>query len=256
MHFTFCEMLLAVTWQPLGEYEVFRRWGGKARSWGPDGRCRIWFGGEVIDGLAQVIDEHVAAEGRRRETASAALGCVPWLTHQGIAARLARLSACCVVVDKGRRQLASALATADNGFPNVCPVCATGCRTQTAMRQCSASTARCPSTRSAPCAPWVWRVTGAAKPLLQAKLLVLGRLRWPEIGPYEGPTEEVLKFEPQSVWWGSANWTETSRSHLELGAGGRRFPRLPDRLLGAAAIRVSRATARASRGRLGRGSDA
>ena len=26
-----------------------------------------------------------------------------------------------------------------------------------------------------------------------------------------------MRFVPQSVWWGSANWTEGSRSHLEVG---------------------------------------
>jgi hypothetical protein len=46
----------------------------------------VWFGGQVVDGLAQVIDEHVAAEAREREPMPAAL----WLTHAGIAERLAR----------------------------------------------------------------------------------------------------------------------------------------------------------------------
>jgi hypothetical protein len=67
-----------------------------------------------------VIDEHVVATTTGRgEWGPAALGCVPWLTDPEIAGRLARLRACCIVVDKERTHLASVLADADNGFPNV-----------------------------------------------------------------------------------------------------------------------------------------
>jgi hypothetical protein len=68
-----------------------------------------------------VIDEHVAAEARQREPMPGMLGCVPCLTHAGIVERLARLTACCVVVDKGQTWISSALATAMNGFPPVPP---------------------------------------------------------------------------------------------------------------------------------------
>jgi hypothetical protein len=45
----------------LGDYEAFRGWSGKPRTWGPQSAgWRAWFGGKVIDGLCEVIDEHLA----------------------------------------------------------------------------------------------------------------------------------------------------------------------------------------------------
>jgi len=116
-------MLYGVVWSPLGEYEPFRSWNGSPRAWGPDDQSRVWFGGEVVDGLVSIIDEHLARDrpGRRFDTLPAAIGCVPWLTHRGVAERLAQLEACCIVVDKGHGRLAAPLAAADNGFPNVLP---------------------------------------------------------------------------------------------------------------------------------------
>jgi hypothetical protein len=54
------------------------------------------------------------------------------------------------------------------------------------------------------------------KPLLHAKLLVLGEVRVDTPCP-EAPYHEELDFVPQQVWFGSANWTEGSTSHLEFG---------------------------------------
>lgn len=62
-----------------------------------------------------------------------------------------------------------------------------------------------------------WRGKDAGKPLLHAKLLVLGELAHNIYGPDDGYGIEVCQFEPQAVWWGSANWTESARSHLEVG---------------------------------------
>ncbi len=55
------------------------------------------------------------------------------------------------------------------------------------------------------------------KPLLNAKLLVLGHLALNVYDPDNGYGEEVLDFEPRTVWWGSANWTVRAGSHLEVG---------------------------------------
>lgn len=35
--------------------------------------------------------------------------------------------------------------------------------------------------------------------------------------PDNAPEFEELEFTPHSVWWGSANWTRGTRSHLEVG---------------------------------------
>ena len=55
------------------------------------------------------------------------------------------------------------------------------------------------------------------KPLLHAKLLVLGDLALNVYGPDDSYGEEWLDFEPRAVWCGSANWTRRSQSHLEVG---------------------------------------
>jgi hypothetical protein len=56
-------------------------------------------------------------------------------------------------------------------------------------------------------------VTGnrPGKPLLNAKLLVLGRFGWVEYD-YDVGTEERWEFEPCSVWWASANRSRPGRA--------------------------------------------
>jgi hypothetical protein len=60
-----------------------------------------------------------------------------------------------------------------------------------------------------------WR-EGRYKPIAHAKLLVLGEIGWLE---YDTPygTQERFEFVPQTLWMGSANWTQASSSHLEVG---------------------------------------
>ena len=107
--------------KPLGEYELFKKWSGQPRTWGANGEARAWFGGQVVDGLCAVLDEHLAATGVR----SAAIGCVPWLTSEAVINRLAALNSLCVVIDKGAKNqdAASRLMNDDDdrcesGFPN------------------------------------------------------------------------------------------------------------------------------------------
>ena len=108
---------------PLGDYELFKKWSGHPLSWGAGGEGQVWFGGKVLDGLCTVLDEHLAATGGR----SAAIGCVPWLTHDAVTDRLEKLNSLCVVVDKAlksQRAIARLMAEVDdegvsmNGFPN------------------------------------------------------------------------------------------------------------------------------------------
>ncbi|MGF1617585.1 MAG: hypothetical protein ACFCU2_07225 [Acidimicrobiia bacterium] len=62
-----------------------------------------------------------------------------------------------------------------------------------------------------------WQGKERKKPLLHAKLLVLGELAFVTYSPDDAPEFEKWEFTPQSVWLGSANWTRGSRSHLEVG---------------------------------------
>jgi hypothetical protein len=151
-----------------------------------------------------------------RSTAPAALGCVPWFTHGQIADRLAQLDACCIVVDKGARVLPERLVSAGNTFPNVLP----GLRDRYPADDVGRARLVGPYDGAiefevGPIRAVGWSGREPQKPLLHTRLLVLGYLTVHEIGP--GPTIEVQVFEPLSVWWGSANWTETARSHLEMG---------------------------------------
>jgi hypothetical protein len=56
------------------------------------------------------------------------------------------------------------------------------------------------------------------KPIPHTKLLVLGEVGVEKFGPDFGPNYyEECRFTPQRVWFGSANWTEAARYHLEIG---------------------------------------
>ena len=204
---------------PLGDYERFRRWSGKPRNWGPDGAgWRAWFGGQVIDGLCDLLDEHLAAR-RGREMRPAAIGCVPWLTSEAVVDRLVKLNSCCVVIDKGASQHALGEMTAQ-GFPNAAITRLEGMMPATVDGDApliigpytprEATWHEIEAIRVAG-----WRGKGS-KPLTHAKILVLGQIGWETYDTPYGDYEE-FRFEPQRVWWGSANWTDLSSSHLEVG---------------------------------------
>jgi hypothetical protein len=193
------------------DYDALASWSGGSRPWGPDDKWRAWFGSEVVGGVVEVLDSHVqTVADRYHSTAPAALGCVPRFTHGDIADRLARLDACCIVVDEGARSLPQRLVNAGNPFPIVLP----GVRSRYPVDQAGEAGVVGPYSGEPQFAVGPVRAVGSGnelqKPLLHTKLLVLGYLTGHEIG--HGPT-----FEPLSVWWGSANWTETAQSHLETG---------------------------------------
>lgn len=202
--------------QPLGAYEVFAEWSGHPRYWGPDHRWRVWFAGGVIDGLLQVLDEHIAsAQGRSRFPAL--IGCSPWLTSEAVVDRLLQ-TACCVVMDKGAAVIPARLAQADCGFPNVLA----GLRDRYPADADGGPLiigpfGPKPEHEVGPIRVTGWRGSGSGRPLAHAKLLVLGELLWTEIGPDDGPQVEETFFEATSLWWGSANLTDQSASHLEVG---------------------------------------
>jgi hypothetical protein len=50
---------------------------------------------------------------------------------------------------------------------------------------------------------------------------VLGKIDLKEYGHPDYGSDERLEFRPIAVWWGSANWTEGSRNHLEVGCVSR-----------------------------------
>jgi hypothetical protein len=211
--------------KPLGDYEAFRNWSGKPRAWGPEGAgWRVWFGGGVVGGLCDVLDEHLAAPHHHYP---AAVGCVPWLTSRAVASHLLALASYCVVVDKAplteEAVVRPELINPDKAFPNEA---ITELRNMVPAVDGVAPLIIGPSTpREAteylidPVRVAGWRKRkGAQKPIPHAKLLVLGEVGVDTYGPDWAPDAcEVCRFTPQRVWFGSANWTEGARYHLETG---------------------------------------
>jgi hypothetical protein len=195
--------------KPLGDYHEFAWWSGKSRQWGPDDGWRAWFGGGVADALVTVINEHVNEIGRRGGR-PAAIGCVPWLTSKAIADALGRLSACCVVVSKNGATASVRRRVVCDGLPNVLPNLRS--LVPDAESTLIGPYSPMPYFEVGPLRVAGWREADQA-PLLHAKLLVLGDLVW---GEDEWGREDV-EFRGTSLWWGSANWTEASAKHLEVG---------------------------------------
>ena len=59
----------------------------------------MWFARKVVDGLCEVLDEHLAVERMEGARVPAAIGSVPWLSSDDIVDRLLQMW-CCIVVDK------------------------------------------------------------------------------------------------------------------------------------------------------------
>ncbi|MGE2833886.1 hypothetical protein [Mycobacterium sp. SMC-4] len=177
----------------------------------------------MVDGLCEVLDEHLAAPRIGREMDHAAIGCVPWLTSAAVAQRLLKLTNFCVVVDKSPIN-EGAFSRAERikrgtGIPNSA---FTGLEDMVPVDDTSAPSMIGPYTDRDelprmldPVRVVGWNKPGQ-KPLLHAKLLVLGQLGWRQYDTPYGEREE-FKFVPQTVWFGSANSTEAARNHLETG---------------------------------------
>ncbi|WP_238407195.1 MULTISPECIES: hypothetical protein [unclassified Mycolicibacterium] len=170
-----------------------------------------------------MLDEHLAAAGLQ----SAAIGCVPWLTSAAVIDRLEKFGSLCVVIDKGAenrdavtRLLGVEPDDIERGFPN------------SAVRRLADRLPASDGDRLVvgpytpreeiehliePIRVVGWRA-GGYKPILHAKMLVMGRILLKDYGHPDYGIDEQLEFEPMSVWWGSANWTDGSLNHLEVGS--------------------------------------
>ena len=100
----------------LGDHPAFKWWSGQRRLWGQqDLGWQAWFGGKVVDGLCDLLDEHLE---EHKHGDPAVIGCVPWFDRSAVEDRLLKMRACCVVMDKGS-WLPGRLVRADIGFPNI-----------------------------------------------------------------------------------------------------------------------------------------
>ena len=133
--------------------------------------------------------------------------------------RLLKMTAVCVVLDKGAALLPARLVNSELGFPNAALPRLhdmTPAANGEALLVGPYTSSEATEHDIEPVRVVGWRGAGR-KPLLHAKLLVLGEIDVVGYGPDDGPGLEGLRFLPQTVWWGSANWTDRSRSHLEVG---------------------------------------
>jgi hypothetical protein len=151
------------------------------------------------------------------------------LTSRAVAKRLLALSSYCVVVDKAppnqRLRVPPELPlNPDRAFPNeaiwelrdLMPADVDGSPPLT-IGPHTPEDATAYEIDPVRVARWGMR-TDDQKPLPHAKLLVLGEVGAENFGPDFWPDYYVgCRFTPQRVWFGSANWTEAARHHLETG---------------------------------------
>lgn len=156
----------------------------------------------------------------------AAIGCVPWMSHERVTAALATLDGCCIVITKGANDLRAAHALHANGhaLPTVYlpgfdevglvrpdgqrPIIGPGGMADESLEELG------PVRRAG------WRGDRSA-PLIHAKLLVFDDA-WGYDNDEDGEWGPQFRFRPRRAWLGSANWTHAAAEHLEFGAMGRR----------------------------------
>jgi hypothetical protein len=172
-----------------------------------------WFGNGpngVIAGLCELLDRH-RARGRGRLW-PAAIGCVPWFNHEGIAERLASMPTCIVINKPKQRTSVAVRHLYGHGSP-FHSEWLTDIRDLAPTQAGGAPRIVQPGNRSGsalgPVRVYGYRQDGT-KPLLHTKMLVLG-------GTYEDDEYfSGIHFLPDVVWIGSANWTtEADTQHME-----------------------------------------
>lgn len=103
---------------PLGDDSEFHQFSGVPKAWGPERNWRVWFAGKVVDGLCEILDEHLAVPRMSGVRWPAAIGCVPWLGSRDVSQRLQQMRSC-VVVDKNElRIVPRELVNSNRGIPN------------------------------------------------------------------------------------------------------------------------------------------
>jgi hypothetical protein len=178
---------------------------------------------DLLAGLTRHRSTDWSAEyGRRLEPRAAAIGCVPWLTDPAVAAALATLDQCCVVVDKQQPEYDAVRRLASQGNP-LSSAYLDGFEDMALPDENGNPPVIYPN--SGPLDPvelgpvrvagWRRAGDGTPRPMLHSKMLVLGVTTYYEDD--EMFAGDVLKFHPKSTWMGSANWTLAARRHIEFG---------------------------------------
>jgi hypothetical protein len=185
------------------------------------------YGSGVLDDLLAGLTHHSSTDWtteywRRLEPRTAAIGCVPWLTDDTVAGALASFDQCCVVVDKQQPEYGALRRLAREGKP-LSSAFLDGFG-ELALPDENGNppvihpySGRLEPVELGPVRVAGWRRArdGSARPMLHAKMVVLGVTTYYEDD--EMFAGDVLKFDPKSTWMGSANWTHASRRHIEFG---------------------------------------
>jgi hypothetical protein len=197
---------------------------------GPEEGNRAFFGGNVLRGLVEGIDDFIQVRQRRwhrrsRSLGPVLLGSAMWIDDRDLIEKIRELSAACIVVTKqGRRG-------ADHKLPRLI---ALNERTPgMPIRAFAELSGLAPRVAGSPAivgpddliddvvVPTIRtlgyrRVGKPLVPLVHAKLALLGDLWWHDEGP-DGHVDDVIGFTPRRLWVTSANFTRASRANLEFG---------------------------------------
>jgi len=208
--------------RPLGDHEQLLK--STPRPWGFG---TVVHGSGVLDDLVAGLARHGSTDWtgefwRRLEPAAAAIGCVPWLTDNAVAEALASFDQCCIVVDKQQPEYGAVRRLATRGKPLLSTYLDGFEEVALPDERGKPPVIHPLSSRLEPVelgpirvAGWRRAIDGTARPMLHAKMLVLGVTTYYEDD--EMFAGDVLRFHPKSTWMGSANWTQAARRHIEFG---------------------------------------
>ncbi len=199
-------------------------------SFGTDGNLTGRFGLNVLDDLITGIDDYMAASAAGRQSVHylgpAMLGAFMWLDDPELLKRIAECPHACVAFTKQERPFGQAKLARLRDTLNRCPGFPAYALPELgtlALRDASGRPLVVGPSTSLPnltihCLRTVgYRKThGRLVPLLHAKMVLLGDLRWHDEDELGYPTE-TLDFSPRRLWIGSANGTTASRLSLEFG---------------------------------------
>lgn len=198
-------------------------------TFGNDGKLTGQFGLNVLDDLIAGIDEFKAgaSAGRPspRDAGPALLGAFMWLDDPALLERIVDYPHACVAFTKQPRPFPPAkLARLQNtlercpGFPSAAlpELDELAVRDAFSQPQVVGPSTRLPRPPIPALRTLGYRKTGGRMvPILHAKMVLLGNLRWHE--DEEFGLGDMLRFHPRKLWIGSANGTYSSRFSLEFG---------------------------------------
>ncbi len=175
----------------------------------------VTYGLDVVDDLCAGVEKFA-----EEVSGAAAIGCVGWLSDKALVTALRRLDACCIVVNKPDRDEPAQqhLLHEGNGLPaSALPALADLQRRRSdGGRQILGPFGAIEEIELGPVRVAGYRAGDRTRPLLHAKLLVLGTLTWE---PHASGlvVGESPVFRPRRCWMGTANWTRNARRSLEVG---------------------------------------